>query len=291
MKLEKIIAQGRKFIGTSLLVGAFVNPFLINNVQAKNQEASRRLSVSADFVTQYETRLVDNVRNIPLEIRLVSGHPDDWRSINPIEDGTINLYNRISLGGKLGRRISFSDDIALVLGGGIDFTFNDQFWKGNGKRKDVKERDYYKKSIVEKSSCPIIESITASYYQIYPAFISDRNKVLRPSIYSEIEAQVADETSFALGCELFREKLMAEKGWDRSGKLEMDERYDLANLTAGKFYASLRVCGEPEENQYGSIDLGIISLLKKDIRGIGKQADIDFKDYGWFFGIRVGGRF
>ncbi|MBU0893922.1 MAG: hypothetical protein KKF48_01950 [Nanoarchaeota archaeon] len=289
MKLSKttIFKSTKKILKTSLLAGALIIPYLPESTQAK----SPTLSFCADLTIKYESKLVDKIRNIPFEIRNVPKHKEDWyrEDIAPIKDDFVGWYDRIELGTKLGENVSFSDKIGLTLGLSLDFSFST-------KEKGIKKRDHNVKRGNEKKVSKIFCHPThyerSTYYDIYPAYLSNKNKIFRPSIYSEIEVKVANDVHLGLGYEISKEMIAVENGWDLNDELEKNKTYTLANLTTGKIYTSLNMSKKyPDEIIFYTLDIGVPHIIKKDLTDIGKQTEIDFNDKTWFVGFRVGKRF
>jgi len=300
MKLEKIINSTKKFLRTSLLVGALALP-LAGNLQAQEQETNKKskipikteqkLSFSGGFVFKYETSLINEIKNIPFEIRKVPGY-------SPIKDDNVELNNYISLGGRLGAKIPFDDNIKLNFGMGLDACLGEE-----GSPSGIKKGNSY---------------FVEPYYIIEPRFIPIKNYYLRPNLFSEIEAKITEKIKLGLGYELFGKRIMAENGWDTHrterrvinthdvgwtrytlyepvtvGEYKTNKKYNLANIMVGNLYASLKFYKKPKRKDssdmyYYAIDFGLTHIIKKNLTDMGKQMDIDFKNKAWFVGLRVG---
>lgn len=284
MKIEKIINASKKFLGTSLLVGALtVNPFLTKNIQAQ----SPKLSFSRDLIIKYESGLIKNIKNIPLEVRTLP-RESDGRYMVTIKEDNVELHRRILLGTKLGGRISFGENVGLILGMNFDFDFGSK--KENMHTRDYNER---KKSLRNNPSLACEskpQSGPSTYYRIYSAFLHDRNNFFKPSIYSEIEARITKNFGLGLGYELSKEKLVVDNGWESSDELKSSKRYNLADLTIKNIYGSFKFNNQ-EDDVFYSLDLGLSSVIKNDLTPIGKQTEINFNDKNWFVGFRMGKKF
>ena len=276
MNIEKVVNASKKFFGTSLLVGALtVNPFLTKNTQAQ----SPKLSFYSDFSIKYESGLVKDIKNIPLEVRTLP-KKKGGEEIVTIKEDYLELKESLPLSTKLGGKISFNDKIGLTLGMNFDFYFS-------SKEKNMHTRDFSENS--KKCESPR-EYGPATYYCAYPAFLSNWNRTIKPSLYSEIEAKITDVLGIGVGYELSKEKLVIENGWENSDKFKKNKRYDLANLTTNNIFGSLKFHNE-DEGVFYSLDLGFSRAINENLNPLGEQAKINFNDKNWFVGFRIGKSF
>jgi len=289
MKLEKILNTGKRFLGTSLLIGSLVSPLSARNAQS--QEPNKRYFF--DLGIRYETSLINEIKNMPLKIRDVPKHPGDIdvpdENIAPIEDASIKLYDRISIGTKTGINLYPHNKFKIGLGFGLDLDLNAPLLLGRFKyddRKDTRKRNYTTQPGTDKRGY----NAALTYYQVHSTFGPNWNDCIIPSIYSEIEFRVTDKVGFALGCNIYKQTLTAENGWDRGNSLEPRKKYNLANLTIVKPCTSLRFYNEKTE-QYIALELGLFNLRTNKPTDIGKEININFNDLAVFGGIRMGSKF
>lgn len=293
MGLERILNKGKKILAYSLLVGSLASPLSAQNTQA--QESNKKNFFFDVSPFRYETALVNEIKNIPLEIRDIPKHPGDWEvpdeNIAPIEDKAVGLYDRISIGTKTGINLYPHNDCRIGLGLVLDLDLNAPPLIGNfkwGERKDTVKRNYTTEPGTDKKGY----GAALTYYKIYPTFLTNWNSFLRPSFYSEIEIKLAKKLSLALGCDIFKETIVAENGWDRGNSEEKKGKYKLANLVIGKPCASLKFYTNPyQPEQYIGIDVGLFDLRSIKLTDLGKDVDFNFKEMAWFVGLRVGSNF
>jgi len=276
----------KKLIATSALTASLLLP---TYVASKDMEKN---GFSAEFSAGYSTKLVDKVANIPLEIRTVPKSQDDYSWYSPdtliIKKDSIDLCNRISLGGKFGGKLAFNNTFGLVLGIGADLSFNDKI--ENIVKYDSSDVSDTKQT-QPAASCEVEYKPIERYFSVRPAYLTERNNSLRLSIYSELEIKLAQGFLIGLGYEIAPEKIVAENGWTGTDGLKKRERYTLANLLTEKIYASLKSSAKNQnETVFYALDFGILRILKKDLTKIGKETRMTFNDREWFVGFRVGTR-
>ena len=85
------------------------------------------------------------------------------------------------------------------------------------KKDTIKNHKKLLEKVRKCKTCPLRPYKTAAGKTIIrcPHYDEKRNDCIIPSIYSEIEFRVTDKVGFALGCNIYKQTLTAENGWDR----------------------------------------------------------------------------
>ena len=303
--LDKIIRSAKKFGVTSLLIGALtINPLLgatkkKEDPSLASKKQTKKFSFFWDAALTYRSSILASIKGVPFKVRDIPKHPAEpsWLYVDvaPIEKDSVKLYDRIEMGTKFGGRIYLiKDKILLRAGLGIDLSIATVLSENN-KRKDMEERNYTNAPGTNKRGY----GAALTFYQVIPTFGPPylTNAYLRPSLFSEIEAKIGKKTTLALGCTLHWQNFQIRNGWDRYDDLQTRERYDLAKLTVGGPYVSIKFYSKElayyiGEKLYGggksyiSIDVGITKILKKHLTEMGKSMELDFNDPAFFIAIR-----
>lgn len=232
----------------------------------------------------YEENTIDRVDKIPLRIRNVPKHSNDFyaqdTNVAPIQRDYANLYGhhnpiktKIGIKGLLGRLIP-------SIGIGIDLPLI---------TLDIARRNYTDNVGSEQRG----DGAALTYYEVSTLFWPTSNDI-RLSIFSELELFVNTKFGVAIGYSLFKESLIAENGWDRYNKLEVKDRYDLADLVVGQPYISFRFHTERDSDKEGiyadiiSLNLGFKDVINTRKIGLGKDVDIRLDNKSLFAYLTIG---
>ncbi|MBW2990281.1 hypothetical protein KY348_01100 [Candidatus Woesearchaeota archaeon] len=294
--LEKIISSAKKFFIIGSLIGTLsLNPWA-GDTQKKedpfqeNKERTKRFSFFWDVNLGYRSSILGSVENIPLEVRDVPKHEDDWyakdRNVAPIEKNSVNLYGRVKAGTRLGGKLAFiQDKLFFKTGVGIDFTHAAALSKYN-KRKDMQERNY--------TNFPGTNTrgygAALTFYQVRTSFVDLglEDAFFRPLVFSEIEVKLEEKTGLVLGYLAYPQNFHVRNGWDRYDNLQVKDEHELAKLIIGGPYVSIKFYHKEdysEKRNYVSIDVGFTSILKKQLTEIGKNMQLNFNDGSFYIGI------
>jgi hypothetical protein len=286
MKSKKLINKTKKFLGASLLAGAI----------ATNAFAEEKKPYFFDFGGGgvYESQLINDIENIPVKIRTVESYYDPKRyRIAPIEKDNVQFNGSYNFANaRIGKEFNIKKNIKAKVGLGFDLNL---FAESNRNEGDNSEIRFY----AAKPSCESTWSRKSVYYDIHPTYLSNKNKWIRPHIFSEIEFKVKEnnqkdsycqQINLALGCQLLKEKIVAENGYkwvnySDNKDFRGEDKYDLADLIIGTPYASLRWDLSQEGGFF--LDFGLKYLIKKDLIGLGKEMDMKFNKFGWFVGAGI----
>ncbi len=222
----------------------------------------------------YRHSLVNEVRDVPLAIRNIPIHPDDWGVPGPIADDEVTVGPRLGMFVNYGQKLTLLKD-SLFLRAGVEMELSGML------DIDKPSRNYT--NAVGTSERGYGAALT--YYSIYTKAGPDWNSFLIPKVFVGLETKLSDSLTFGAGYKLWREDLVAETGYDRHDNLERRDGFGLVDMTIGSIVGSLKY--NYSGDRYLFLEFGTQDILDKQYHNLGREADIDFADNS--FTVSVGG--
>ncbi|MDO8516928.1 MAG: hypothetical protein Q7S33_02280 [Nanoarchaeota archaeon] len=270
------------FLRTSLLAGMLT--FSFGNTQAQTNERF----FDAKLGLNYESSILRKIENVPLEIRTVDKKNSD-QIINGNVAGEKNyefpdFLPIISL--RAGNKTTLSDNLNLNLGVGLETGLSIM---AMGDEEETSNAAY-------KRACewPIYDS---PRYEIYPAFIHQSNKWVKPSIFSELEINVKKnpfdlkDLHLILGYRVYPEKIIATNGWNDGTKTDIMKKYELSNLLVGGPYITFTTDTKDKKEITIYLNAGLNHLISNKPKDFGNKADFAFRKASLFMGMGMYVRF
>ncbi len=214
----------------------------------------------------YRHSLVSEVRNVPLEIRTLPHHFSLGTS--RITDDEVTVGPRTGMFMRYGEKLRLVKD-SLFLRAGVE---------------------------MELSGMPAADNpdsgfttVDPSYYSLYTKAGPNWNSFLIPKVFTGLETKISDTFTLGAGYKLWREDLVAERGYltgSAYGDLSREKEFNLVDMTVGSVVGSLKY--RPSGKGYLFLELGTQNILNKKDHPLGREADIDFA--GNSFTVTFGGQ-
>ena len=279
-------------------------PLIFGALLLSNPAKAQKISFLKEFnfgFTYYKEKI--KIENIPLEIRNVPKHPNDYyipnENVAPIDDEKIKLpYNQACI---FDLKLGVSSEI---LENKLHFNIGTDFNIGIPPlvNEYLKERNYNTHPGTQEKGY----GACLTYYkfwneQITSIYIPSSEgltnllfwtALIKPKIFSEFKIKGKDNEEIVLGYEVFIERLFAQNGWDRYGGGERMNNYNLANLFIGSPYLVINVPEKKVNSSESAIDsyktgiiVGFTYPIRTSKKPIAKEMIIQ-PEVGWFLGFR-----
>ncbi|MFH1452191.1 MAG: hypothetical protein ABIF88_03395 [archaeon] len=226
----------------------------------------------------YRHALVQNVRDVPEEIRDVPIHSDDGYASGkggPIPSDDINVGPRTGGFFRYGGRMPVIKD-TLFAKLGIEVELGGIF------TSDKPSRNYTNAVGTSQRG----RGAALTYYSIHTKSGPNWNSSLIPKIVGGLELELSDSVTVGANYSIWREDLVAETGYDRYDSLEHRSSFNLVDMTVSSITGSLKFSGD--KNCYFFVEGGVQRVLSKRYYDLGREADIDFNENP--FMVMIGAR-
>ncbi len=255
--------------------------------------ASLSFSADVNLGLTYEQSFVSKVKDIPLSVRNVPVHPDDYGNSGPIQKDELNPADRVSLFElKLGPKLTFFDRRAFLrAGAGLDLNFSSQaleFWKEPNDRADIAERNYLNNPGSDQRG----EGAALTYIYAGTRYTPTWNTFFKPYVFADAGFNITKHLSVRAGAKLFQEQIFLENGWDRYNSLETRDTFPLVDYTVLQPFVSLNLKRDNYSSDkvrgYASLDVGFLYPLSESKTKMGRQVTLNKNEPAVFVGIKAG---